>query len=505
MNIGILIGTILIEIVIIGGVSLFLSIRNKHAGADDFVSSGRNMPMIAVAATQALTALGGGHIMGMPGASWSFGVGAYWYIISSGIMLIIMLCFTGPWIRRFKFTTITQLFERMFNRKVAIIMSGMAAGTAWGVMTLELQGVGTIIAALTGWNVIIGCIIGGVIALLYVIFGGMTEVGWVNVFNAIFMYVGAFIAIGYIGSQLPNGWQGVNEYYQNQGNDWMLSIWANADTWKVYIIGTILAQLFYCPIGPQAAQVSASAKNVNAIRKSVLFAVPMNCIFGAIMIALGMAAKSIPEFEMIGAPPMANFQMLISLLPGWLVAWLFAAFSAAMLSTIAVQILALSTIFVHDIYVPFYKRNNVSDKQKLKYLRVAVVIFAATGTALSLALPEVQNAIVWLFAWLLPAFWLFVFGMFWKRSNSAALWTLIISGIFNMIWSFTSLPTMLHLDGNNNSIGLIVVSLLLSVILTGVDKNAGEPFIRMYKRDKSLVVNPEYESELTGKRAQPSN
>lgn len=498
MNVSILIGTIIIELIIIGGVSWVLGrISKSRMSAEEFATSNRSMPAITVGATQALTCLGGGHIMGMVAAGWGYGVGVYWYALSSGIMLIIMLCFTGPWIRRFGFTTINQLFNKMFDRRTSIIIAGLGAGTAWGVLTLELQGVGTVVSALTGWSVTIGCIIGGVLALLYVLFGGMKQVGWVNVFNAIFMYIVAFIALFMIGSVLPNGWSGVNEYYQEleTGGDWMLSILSNGDTWKVYIFGTILAQLFYCPIGPQAAQVSASAKNVNAIRKAVAIAVPINVIFGAIMLALGMAAQTIPEYAAIGSPPLANFSMMLGLLPGWLVACLFAAFIAAMLSTVAVQILALSTILMNDIIFKYFKKDS-TEKQKLSYMRVGIVVFAALGTALSVTLPGIDGAIVWLFAWMLPAFWVFTFGLLWKRSSRASFWTLLICGLFNMVWSLTSLPSVFHLDGNNNSVGLTVVAFVVAIILTATDKNAKPGFISEYKRDKRSTMSKKYLAEL---------
>ena len=486
MNYGIVIATILLEILIIGGVSWVLKIRSRH-NPNDFINSGRNMPMIAVAATQALTALGGGHILGLPGASWSFGVAAYWYIIASGVMLIIMLNFTGPWIRRLGYTTINEVFTKMFNKKTSLLMAGIAAGTVFGILTLEIQGVGTVIAAMTAWPIAIGCVIGGVIAFLYVIFGGMKEVGWVNVFNAVFMYVGALIALFYIGNVLPEGWAGVNNFYKEGGNDWMLSIWANADTWKAYIVGTFLANLFYCPIGPQAAQISASARNVNALRKSVAFAVPLNCIFGGIMIAFGMAAFSLPEYQAIGIPPIATFAMLLDKLPVWLVVWLFAAFAAAMLSTVAIQILALSTSMVKDVYVGYYNPKASAEKQT-RLVRIGVLVFAVVGTTLSTTLPAVSSAIVWLFAWLLPAFWVFTFGVLWKRSSRAAFWTLLISGIANMVWTFSSLPTMLGLDGNNNSIGMIVVSFVLAIILTATDKNAKPALAKVYKENKQSII-----------------
>jgi SSS family solute:Na+ symporter len=358
-------------------------------------------------------------------------------------------------------------------------------------MTLEIQGVGAIISSITSGSMVFGCLIGGLIAILYVIFGGMKEVGWVNIINAVFMYLGVFIALAMLGSKLPNGWAGVNEFYQTNGMDWMLQIKSTPEIWKVYIIGTFLSGLFYVPIGPQAAQVSASAKTVNSLKKAVFIAVPMNAIFGMIMVAFGMAALSIPELSGMGAPPfIAMFVMLIQLLPWWLTAWLFAGFAAAMLSTIAIQLLALSTIIVDDIYIRYYN-HNMSEKSKMRLLRTLIVIIGLGGTATATTLPAVQNAIVWLFAWLLPAFWIFVFAMFWKRSVFAGFWTIIVTGIVNVLWSYTSLPTMLGLDGNNNSIAMFAVSLVVCTLLTALDKNAKRAMLKVYKNNKFDVISDE--------------
>lgn len=489
INWPILIGTILLEIIIIFGVSAVLQAKERHAGSESFIKSNRNMPMVAVAATQALTCLGGGHILGMTSASWDFGVAACWYAVSSAFMLIILFCFTGPWVRRFGFTTIGQAFEKIFDRRTAILVGCVGAGTIWGIMTLELQGVGSIISAITSGSLVIGCVVGGIIAILYVIFGGMKQVGWVNVINAIFMYLGVIVALALLGSKLPHGWAGVNEFYQSNGMDFMLQIKSTPEIWKVYILGTFLSGLFYVPIGPQAAQVSASAKSVNSLKKAVFIAVPMNTIFGMIMVAFSMAALTMPELANMGAPPfIAMFVMLIELMPWWLTAWLFAGFAAAMLSTIAVQLLALSTIIVDDIYIRYYN-HDMSEKSKMKMLRWLIIIIGVGATATSTALPPVQNAIVWLFAWLLPAFWIFVFAMFWKRSSFAGFWTIIVTGVVNILWSYTSLPTMLGLDGNNNSIAMFVVALVACIILTAVDKNAKPAMVKIYKENKFDVIS----------------
>ena len=497
VNYTLIIGVIIVELFIIFGISAILNYFQKRAGggtltADDYATTSRKMPMIAIAATQSLTALGGGHILGVPGASWDFGVSAAWFVIANGTCLIILLSFVGPWTRRFGYPTINQLFEVLFDKKTAAFLAAMGVGTAFGVFTLETQGVGTVIASMAGWvstgGLQMACIIGVVVAVLYVIFGGMKEVGWVNVVNAIIMYVGVILAVVLIGSRIPGGWGAVNDFYLNEAvgagggpGEWWLSPLANGQVWQIYIVGTVLSTLFYVAIGPQAAQINASAVNVRAVKRALLVAIPINTVFGLCMIAFGMAAKSIPQYAEIGVPPIATFMFLVDTLPMWLLIWVLAAFAAAMLSTMAIQALAMATIVVKDIHIKYFNPNLSDDKQR-RYIKIWIIAIAVIGAAFATLLPPVQNAMVWLFSWLVPAFWMFVIGMFWRRSGNAAFWTMIIAAIASSVWTFTQ-PL-----GYSNSIVVIIVGIVLGILFTALDKNRKPGLISVYKKDRNSVV-----------------
>ena len=489
MHLAVVISVILYEVLVIIGVSAFLNYRMaqrqmKLSGAD-FVSSSSSMGVIAVGATMALTSLGGGHILGMPGQAPYTGIGTYWYILSSGMMLVILCCYVGPWYIRLKVTTVTELFEKMFDRKAAIILAGLTAGCTWGVITLEMQGVGTVLWAMTGWSLTACCLIGGLIAVLYVVFAGMKEVAWVNVINAVFMYVGVVIAAAILGTKLNGGWEMVNTYYTSQGQDWMLSLFANGNTWKTYIIGTILGQLFFVPINQAGCQCSISAKGIRTLKRSVIIAVPLNCVFGIFMIAFGMAAPAAGY----DPNPIGTFAMLVDLLPTWVIIWLLAGFAAAILSTIAVCVLGVSTVFVNGLYRRYYKPE-MTDAQQMKYLRIAIFVFGFGACFVSTLLPSVNTSMVWLFSWLLPAFWMFVFGMHWKRSSKACFTTTIVCAVVNCLWTFVpAIPAFFHLEGNNNSIAMLVITMLVGIITVAADKDAKPSMVWEYRNNRAEAIS----------------
>lgn len=497
MRLSVVIAVVLYEVIVIIGVSWFLNRHQKEKISNsEFVSSGGSMSTVAVGATMALTSLGGAHILGLPAQAASTGVATYWFALASAMMMVILCCYVGPWYKRFGFTTVAHVFEKLYDRRVAVLLSGLTAGCTWGVISLEMQGIGTVISAMTGWSIIMCCIVGGVISFLYVVFAGMKEVAWVNVVNAVFMYIGVIIATVYLGRSIDGGWQGVNNYYTSSGNGWMLSLWANGETWRTYIIGTILGSLFFVPMNQAGCQCSISAKNVKVLKRSVLIAVPLNCIFGVFMIAFGMAANTMPQYTANYGGPMVTFAMLVELLPTWVLIWLLAGFVAAILSTIAVCVLGVSTIFVEGIVKQYYKPK-MDDATSVRWLRVALFVVSAVTCLASTLLPPINTSMVWLFAWLLPPFWMFVFGMHWKRSTRAALGTIIISAIANCVWTFSDLDVFFNLQGTTNSLVMLVFTMVVGLILVATDKNAKPGLIRLYKQDKSQFINQKEEVKTT--------
>ena len=55
---------------------------------------------------------------------------------------------------------------------------------------------------------------------------------------------------------------------------------------------------------------------------------------------------------------------------------------------------------------------------------------------------------------------------------------------------------MLHLDGNNNSVGMVVVSFVVGIILTATDSTAKPAMIKLYKTNKAAAISKEYAKEL---------
>lgn len=208
MNITVIICVLMYELMLIAGIGYWIARKSKkqpHAHNAEFTHGGRQLGVTVIAATLALTVLGTPHIMGIFELSWSMGATSLWFSIAHVILLVIVCLSTGLWMRRTGVTSVPELLEALYSPVVRIIVSCVMAGSIFGVLTLETQGLAILLSAMTGWNVQYSAVAGGVLGILYVVLAGIKEVGWINVANAVLMYISVILATVFIAFQLPNG------------------------------------------------------------------------------------------------------------------------------------------------------------------------------------------------------------------------------------------------------------------------------------------------------------
>lgn len=470
MRYGILIAVIIYEILCIAGVGWFLKYKERHSNDSEggFLLSNRDLPVGVVAATMALTVLGTAHILGVFEMTWGMGAAAIWFSLAHVILLVVVCLTTGIWVRRLNVTTVNEILEMSYSKTLRVIISCVMAGVIWGILTLETQGVGIVIATMTGWSIQKAAVIGGIIGILYVIIAGMKEVGWVNLINASVMYIGLVLSTVFLALRLPHGnFSSVENYFTHTiSKPEMLSIFGSSEIILTFGLGTIVSVVFCQGVSQMLLQTCMAAKSEKTIKKALWIAAPVNGLFGVFAVVIGLTAQTIPKYANLG-PKMAATSMLVDMLPSWLVALLLATFLAAILSTFAMTSLTPATIFTMDIYVNLFNPN-ATEKEITKVTRIMIIILSVIAIALAAYLPPILAAINWLFAWLVPVFFLFVFGLYWKRNNTAAISSLIVSWALNCLWSFTSLPAQLNMSHIGNAYVTLVSGLVVYVLMVNM-------------------------------------
>lgn len=467
MKTGILIAVFLYQFIIIFGVGFYLSKKEKlKEEQGGFALAGRGMGAVALPITMAFSVLGTAHILGVFEMTFSMGTIAIWFSLAHTVLLVVACLTTGRWVRRMGITTVPEALKGMYGPGISLVIACVMAGEIWGILTLETQGIGIIVATMTGWSISHAAILGGFLGLFYVILAGMKEVGIINVINAVIKYGGLILATVFIALVLPGGnFNTVKDYYMaDPSQHFMLNVFGTPELFLAIAVGNIIAVTFCQGISQQLMQVCMAAKNEKIIKYGLWIAAPVNGMFGVFAVVLGLTAKSLPEYASAGAK-MAATNMLVEMLPLWLSALLLAAFVASILSTFAMTLLTPATIFAMDIYKGLFKQD-ASEKQVSTVIRIVMVVLVAFAMMIAAYLPPIIGAINWLFSWLIPVFWLFVMGLFWKRNRTVAAVTLAVSWILNLLWSFSSIPGSIGgvIGGLPNAYVTLFATLVILVI-----------------------------------------
>ncbi len=465
MRLELLIAVIALQLLPILGIAFWLKRKSRFETAKqgDFALAGRALPLPVVAATLALTILGTPHIIGVFEMSWGLGATAVWFGLAHVIIICVLCLSTGQWARQLRLTTVPELLERLYSRNVRIATSCAMAGSIFGVLTLETQGLGVILSTMTGWDLQLCAIIGGLLGVCYVLFSGMKGAGWMNLFNAAIMYIALVLATLFLAKSLPGGnFDTVKEFYIQAGQADMLKIFPSFEGVVNFALALALILVFSMPINQVLLQTAMSAKSRKTVRNALWIAAPINGIFCVFTLVMGLTAKSLPEFAALG-PKLAAPTMLVETLPAWLTVFLLASFTGVVLSSFAMVSLAPATIFGHDIYKRAVNPD-ASPAQVTRVTRIAILSLALVAVGVASFLPPIIASIGWLLGWMMPIFWLIVVGLFWKQSAKAASITLAAAWGVNLLWSFTNLPMWLGVPDMPNTYALLVVTAVVGTI-----------------------------------------
>jgi SSS family solute:Na+ symporter len=395
----------------------------------------------------------------------------------------------APWFIRMGVVTVPDMLGRMFGPYFLAIACGCFVVAGWSSLSLETQGLAVVVHGMTQLSLAQAAIFGGIIGVLYVFLAGMKEVGWVNLINAILMYVVCILVLVYIGlyvtHQGGHGWKTINEYFLTQGQKDLLTAFGNGTILRTYVIGTLLAIALSMNMSQANLQSALPIRSIRQLNKTLYATIPANVLFGVVVISMGMAAKAIPEAAATGGGNTGALWIVMHTCPAWLSVCVIGAFLAAMLSTFAMLALATATIIVRDLQIPFFtKMRSMSEKQETYWVRIWILIVSFTGVWISLGVPNIVQAMTWRITFEIPLFVMMILGFLWKCSSRAGIVSVLFCWALNCVLTFTGWAALVRLEGNNYSIFMLIFSLIIGFSLTAADRKAKPGMIKRYKAQK---------------------
>ncbi len=414
----------------------------KVKTAADFFLAGKTLPFWAVGMSIVVSDIGATDFIAVAGGTYTYGLAqANFDWLGSMPALVLCAFLFVPFYWRSGVLTIPEFLGRRYGGSVQTFLA-----VCWGVILLFNLGImihatAVLMRGVLGWDASLSIWVTTVIVGLYTISGGLTAVVMTDVLQLVIMFAGGGVLVWSALSRV-GGLSALREGVLAQGP-------AYADHFSLYLphdsptpfpwtgivlgLGIVLSTAYYS--GNQSvAQRALGARSEWDAKAGVLLAGFLK-LFIPVLVALpGLAAiLLVPGLEN-GDDAVPSLIGL--LLPAGLRGLMFAAFMAALMSSVDSNLNSATTLWTNDIFgrLMAFLRRPIPEEKMLFYGRVLSAALLLTGALIA---PEIErrftniyNAIQSVFSLIQgPTLAILVLGVLWRRANRHGALAGLVTGV----------------------------------------------------------------------------
>ena len=364
---------------------LWLGARVRHS-SDFFVASRRLGPFL-MCATMLAANIGAGSTVNAAGLGYRDGLSAWWWVGSAGLGSIALAFWVGPRIRslaaKHQLHTVGDFLEHRYGRSVRATISVLLWIGTLAILAGQLMAIGRVLNVVTGTELWVGCVIGGLVVTVYFTAGGLLTAAWVNVVQLAVLLTGFAVAVP-LALSAVGGWAHV--YAATSDLDGYWSFWGGGGSGWFYL--AMLGPAFI--VSPGLLQKIYGARDDRAVRLGVGLNAGVLLVFAAAPTLLGMIARSVyPDLD---SQDLALPTVLMESLPPLVGALGLAALFSAEVSSSDAILFMLSTSLSQDLYRRFVSPA-ATDTQVLRVARWVAVAGGILGTALAVVSESIVDVL----------------------------------------------------------------------------------------------------------------
>jgi len=418
-----------------------LALTKYIRGGKDFFLAGKRLPWWAIGMSLVATDISAMDMIGLAGSAYVFGIvlANFDWIGCIPAMLICAFVFI-PHFWTSGVYTIPEYLGRRYDSTVRVIVavfwllfSTLNLGLLLHISAVMFENVvGSPIPEYgrTFWILITAAVVG-----IYTYSGGLAAVVITDVAQFIIMMVGA-AAILFFGLWEAGGIGGLVEQVEALGKTDHFRLIVSPATnstyaWPGILFGLALVLSPAYWIGNQAiVQRALGARSEYDAKAGLVWGSLLKILVPVVMVFPGIIALAIFPALKTGDDAMPT--LIAKLLPNGLRGLVFAAFLAALMSSIDSYLNSAATLWTKEIYEPVI-RPGADDRHYLAVGRAMTVILIILGIATT-PIPARFQSIYSYFQTLLatfqgPAFAIILLGMLWPRATSRGALAGLIAGL----------------------------------------------------------------------------
>lgn len=346
----------------------------KVKNSADFSTGGKRSGSLMIVGVIVGTLVGGSSTIGTAQLAFTFGLSAWWFTLGGGIACLVLgIGFVKP-LRAAGCDTIQQMISKEYGITAGTITAFLGTFGMLINIIAQLLSFNALVSSVAPIDPVICAIIGLILMLCYVIFGGIFGAGILGIVKMSLLYF-MVIVCGVLVLSLAGGFPALFNALPRQQyfNLFARGIGIDSGAGLSLVFGMLSTQTYI--------QAVLSGRTDAAARKGALFSAFLIPPLGVGGILIGQymfltqpylnPALAFPVFIIENMPPLIGGIVLATLL-------------ITVMGTGAGLALGFSTILTNNIYLTFFNKNG-SDKKTLIVSRLLIVFALSVGVIITLA------------------------------------------------------------------------------------------------------------------------
>lgn len=422
-------------------------VKRKVATSEDFLTSGRSVPVWITSLAFIAANLGAQEVIGMCASGAKYGImTAHFYWIGAVPAMLFVGVFMMPFYYGSRARSVPEYLKLRFDEKTRALNA-----ITFAVMTIFSSGIsmyalGLLFELVLGWSFTASVLLSAAIVLIYTFLGGLTSAIYNEVLQ-FFLIVLGFAPLSILAVLKAGGWSGMaSRLPLVMTHTWSYVGSASKNPMGVEAFGLVAGLGFVLSFGYWCTdflvvQRAMAADSMSAARRTPLIAAFPKMVMPFIVIVPGIAALALSHMSLgYSIPPKPGGgldydQTLTTLMaqfyPSGMLGVGLTALMASFMSGMAGNVTAFNTVWTYDLYQGHINRH-APDSHYLWVGRATTVVGVALsiGTAyLATHFNNIMDFLQLVFGFVnAPLFATFLIGMFWSRGTGHGAFNGLLAG-----------------------------------------------------------------------------
>jgi SSS family solute:Na+ symporter len=425
-------------------------IKKKIRSSNDFLNSGRNIPLWITSLAFISANLGAQEVLGMVASGAKYGImTVHFYWVGAIFAMVFLGVFMMPFYYGSKARSVPEYLYLRFDEKTRGLNALTFAGMTVFSSGISLYALAKLLEITLHWDFNFSIWVAAGIVMAYTFLGGLTSAVYNEVLQ-FFLIVLGLSPLVIVGLQDAGGWSNIKaslqpQYthawkYMGQASDNAMGI--NAIS-LIFGLGFVMSFGYWCTdfLVVQRAMI---ARNMNEARRTPIIAaipkmfMPLIVVLpGVIAIALMQPALqskgySIPSTADGGIDyTMTLPSLLAHYYPNGLLGVGITALLASFMSGMAGNVTAFNSVFTYDIYQAYFVKKKPDRHYLLvgKFITVIGIMISIATAYLAKSFNNINDFLQLVFSFVNgPLFATFLLGMFWKRTTGHGAFAGLLTG-----------------------------------------------------------------------------